>query len=365
MTVAGDADIGIGRFCPVCGAAFETLLPGPGGVRKEATCPSCGSLERHRLIALILQGAAPLLAGADVLEVAPSSVTTPLIAALGPGRHIRMDFDPAADGRSVTVQASLTDLPFADDSFDFALVLHVFEHIPDDRRAMRELARVLRPGGAALIQVPWSSHLVTDEDPEAGPEERTRRFGRPDHVRTYGAHELTVRLADAGLRTMQFLSRDVADPAVVQALGLLPTEATWVVRRDPGGHGDAVAAPAGLRQAVLGRVLAAGIDRELARREAEQGLAPLYQQLELLQLTMDARVLALGRRIARAEKAARDWERRYNHLRGRLPLRLAAQLTAPVRRVLHANDLSWEDRQAAAESARAATSDSGGRAADW
>lgn len=357
-----DAGSGVGRFCPVCGATFEKLQPGPGGVRREASCPSCGSLERHRLIALILEGAAPLLAGADVLEVAPSSVTSPLIAALGPGRHIRMDLDPAADGRSVTVQASLTDLPFADDSFDFALVLHVFEHIPDDRRAMRELARVLRPGGAALVQVPWSPQLVTDEDPDAGPEERTRRFGRADHVRTYGAHELSVRFAEAGLRTMRFLSRDIADPPVMQALGLLATEATWVVRRDPAGQGAALAPPAGLRQAVLGRVLSAGIDRERARGEAAQQLAQARQQIELLELTMDARVLAFSHRIARAEKAARDWERRYNHLRGRLPLRLAAQLTAPVRRVLHANDVSWEDRQAAAGSRGTAGNqdDSGG-----
>lgn len=359
MTVSVEAGSGIGRFCPVCGAAFEKLRPGPGGVRPEASCPSCGSLERHRLVALVLEGAAPLLAGADVLEVAPSSVTTPLIAALGPARHIRMDFDPAADGRSVTVQASLTDLPFADDSFDFALVLHVFEHIPDDRRAMRELARVLRPGGAALVQVPWSPKLTTDEDPDAGPAERIRRFGRADHVRTYGADELSARLADAGLRTVRFLSRDIADPPVMAALGLLPTEATWMVRRDPAGHGAELGPPAGLRQAVLGRVLAAGIDRERARRDSEQALEPLRQQIELLQLTMDARVLALGRRIARAEKAARDWERRYHHLRGRLPLRLAARLTAPVRRVLHANDVSWEDRQAAAESAGG----DGGRAA--
>jgi SAM-dependent methyltransferase len=61
------------------------------------------------------------------------------------------------------VQGSVTDLPFEDDSFDLAVCLDVIEHLDDDRAALRELRRVIRPGGKLLVTVPayqwlWSEH---------------------------------------------------------------------------------------------------------------------------------------------------------------------------------------------------------------
>jgi SAM-dependent methyltransferase len=55
------------------------------------------------------------------------------------------------------------DMPFAEDSFDLAVCLDVIEHLPDDRGALRELRRVLAPGGTLLVTVPayqwlWSGH---------------------------------------------------------------------------------------------------------------------------------------------------------------------------------------------------------------
>jgi SAM-dependent methyltransferase len=58
---------------------------------------------------------------------------------------------------------SVMDMPFDDDSFDLAVCLDVIEHLEDDVSALRELRRVLSPGGALLLTVPayqwlWSSH---------------------------------------------------------------------------------------------------------------------------------------------------------------------------------------------------------------
>jgi len=69
-------------------------------------------------------------------------------------------------GRNV-IQGSITDLPFADESFDLALALDVVEHVPDDGAALGEMFRVLRPGGALLVTVPalmvlWSQHDVAN-----------------------------------------------------------------------------------------------------------------------------------------------------------------------------------------------------------
>src|SRR5690606_38985645 len=76
---------------------------------------------------------------------------------------------------------------------------HVLEHIPDDRAALSELFRILRPGGLAVITVPvvegWEK---TYEDPAIDtPELRELHFGRWDHVRYYG-RDLRERIRAAG-----------------------------------------------------------------------------------------------------------------------------------------------------------------------
>ncbi len=61
------------------------------------------------------------------------------------------------------VEGSVMEMPFAEHSFDLAVCLDVIEHLPDDQGALRELRRVLAPGGALLVTVPayqwlWSGH---------------------------------------------------------------------------------------------------------------------------------------------------------------------------------------------------------------
>ena len=68
-------------------------------------------------------------------------------------------------GHHQLVQASATSLPFADNTFDVVVALDVLEHLPDDRTAAAEIARVLKPGGLLFASVPaypslWSRHDV-------------------------------------------------------------------------------------------------------------------------------------------------------------------------------------------------------------
>ena len=97
------------------------------------------------------------------------------------------------------VKMDITDIHFPAESFDVIYASHVLEHVPDDRKAMRELHRVLRRGGWAVLQVPvWRP--TTNEDPTVtDPNERERLFGQSDHVRMYGHDgEYERRLARAG-----------------------------------------------------------------------------------------------------------------------------------------------------------------------
>jgi SAM-dependent methyltransferase len=98
------------------------------------------------------------------------------------------------------VRGDLTAAPFRADAFDAVLCVHVLEEIPDDRRALRELARVLKPGAWAVISVPIRLDRPTFEDPNVTtPQERERAFGEPAHVRVYGS-DLRDRIEACGFR---------------------------------------------------------------------------------------------------------------------------------------------------------------------
>ncbi|MDO9407667.1 class I SAM-dependent methyltransferase [Patulibacter sp.] len=101
--------------------------------------------------------------------------------------HVDLD-PPAGDDRPGHTQhrASLTDLPFDDASFDSAVCFEVLEHIEDERRAATELARVVRPGGTALVSVPMPPAPFD-----------------PAHVREgYAPAQLDALLRDAGFTVL-------------------------------------------------------------------------------------------------------------------------------------------------------------------
>jgi SAM-dependent methyltransferase len=74
------------------------------------------------------------------------------------------------------VQADVTDLPFADETFDAAVLGEVLEHIPDDSAALREVARVVRPEGVLAVSVPADPARYGPSDRWAG---HVRRYTRP------------------------------------------------------------------------------------------------------------------------------------------------------------------------------------------
>jgi SAM-dependent methyltransferase len=212
--------------CSACGSDLQAFAPGPGG-RPNAACPRCGSLERHRFLGLLLEMSVPMLDPIDVLlDIAPSPQTTAIFERIAPGLHCRLDL--GTDNRLVDVLGSVTALPYRDDSVDLLVCSHVLEHVPDDRAAMREIARVLRPGGLGIIAVPFRAGVPTEEDPTASEAERIRRFGQADHVRYYG-DDFEQRLTDAGLGWQRETPLELLGEEGVRAHGLNPDEPVWLV----------------------------------------------------------------------------------------------------------------------------------------
>lgn len=140
--------------------------------------------------------------------------------------------EPGYQWPAGTIELDVTALRFPDAHFDLVICSHVLEHVPDDRGALRELHRVLKPGGMGLLLVPFDpARAITFEDPTvADPTERLRLFGQHDHVRIYGRDHLD-RMREAGFNVSLVDLTEGLDPREVFRLGLRRGEAMQVVTR--------------------------------------------------------------------------------------------------------------------------------------
>jgi SAM-dependent methyltransferase len=123
--------------------------------------------------------------GAQILHFAPEDQLQRFIEAAGPSRYVRADLHPR---HRRVCRLDLTSIAFPDDYFDFVIANHVLEHVENEASAVCEIFRVLRPGGHAVLQTPFSNRLATTfEDASiTGDAERLRAFGQEDHCRLYG-----------------------------------------------------------------------------------------------------------------------------------------------------------------------------------
>jgi SAM-dependent methyltransferase len=187
------------KRCPPCGfeGRFRTVGFPP---RMDAQCRKCGSLERHRLFALMLQREPLIDKTTKFLHFAPEEALTKLIAERVGIYHTA---DLIASG--VNLKLDITAMPDIEAaSYDAVLCSHVLEHV-DDHAALAELFRILKPGGVLIAMVPiiegWDTSYenlaITD------PAERTQHFGQHDHVRYYG-RDFRTRIIDAGFALTTF-----------------------------------------------------------------------------------------------------------------------------------------------------------------
>jgi hypothetical protein len=104
----------------------------------------------------------------------------------------------------------------------------VFEHVPDDLKAMGEYARILSPTGIGFVQNPWRTTGVTQEDPSASVEERIKRFGQADHVRIYGV-DFEDRLRSVGLDPRRLLPEAIVPSAAIDSMAIRRDMPIWMV----------------------------------------------------------------------------------------------------------------------------------------
>ncbi len=187
---------------PIDGKQFKTFLPyGYGKQRPNVLSPSTLSLERHRLLWLYLKNETDFFtADNKVLHFAPEQAFHKRFKNLKNLDYTTTDLlSPLAD-----VKADICNLPFKNNSYDVILCNHVLEHIPDDTKAMRELYRVMKPGGWGIFQIPQdlNRELTFEDDTITDKKERTKIFGQYDHVRVYG-RDYFDRLRSVGFKVKE------------------------------------------------------------------------------------------------------------------------------------------------------------------
>lgn len=162
--------------CPICryNGPFKDIHR-LTGLRRHAQCPKCAALERHRLQYLVIKKVLKNITTnrLKMIHFAPEKFFSNIF------RDKFGQYDTAdLKLENVDYRVDLQYLPFGGATYDFVFASHVLEHIPDDKKAISEIRRILKPGGIAILPVPLLTQHTIDY-PEPNPNES-------NHVRAPG-----------------------------------------------------------------------------------------------------------------------------------------------------------------------------------
>lgn len=207
------------RFCVACNRHVGGFLPYRGGNASLSNamrqlqlngsdldsfeCPRCGANDRLRHLLLYMRemNIFERFGDARVLHFAPERALVSHVRQAGPRRYVCADIAPSHPDIE---RVDMTDMSFEDASFDVVIANHVLEHVTDLPSALREVARVLSPGGMAILQTPYSRRLTTtfEDAGIASDEARLILYGQEDHVRLFGANIVDEIAKMSGLVAM-------------------------------------------------------------------------------------------------------------------------------------------------------------------
>jgi SAM-dependent methyltransferase len=177
--------------CNICDRKLRKFVQVTGG---DKLCARCGSLSRNRRLYDVLQKGY-LNKGITVLDFSPSRNLYRVLKQNENIQYISSDFA----GEFLSDQHyDITRIELPDESTDLVICFHILEHIEDDKRAMGELYRILKPGGTCVIQTPFRDGDIYEDPLIRTPEERQKHYGQEDHVRIYSVQGLKNRLSLAG-----------------------------------------------------------------------------------------------------------------------------------------------------------------------
>lgn len=203
------------KYCCICNKSIGIFFSYRGGKRAPLMvaldtigsdvnnfgCPNCGCHDRERHLALYLteMNLFDKFHNAAILHFAPERMLSELIGKKHPSKYIRGDLFPTSEDIEII---NILAIQYAAETFDFIIANHVLEHVDDDLVALSELRRVLKAGGYAILQTPYSPKLTkTFSDPGIESDyARYHAYGQNDHVRLYG-NDIIDRIESVGFKS--------------------------------------------------------------------------------------------------------------------------------------------------------------------
>ena len=144
--------------CNLCGkqSPYFVHLSNRMRIKWHSVCPHCNSRPRHRGLKILYEETLQRLENPKVIHFAPEPVFYPVFQSLGKDYQTTDFLLDDVDFPKEDIQ----NLTFNADSYDLALCNHVIEHVPEDDKAVAEVARVLKKNGLAIFTIPgnWKRH---------------------------------------------------------------------------------------------------------------------------------------------------------------------------------------------------------------
>lgn len=218
---------GKNNYCPICQSNLSRFLVLHRPYHHF--CPVCHSLQRHRLGWLVLHSPGVQITQGPkrMLHIAPEDSFISRLSRVPGLEYVTADlFDPRA-----MVKLDICNIDLPDNSFDVLYCSHVLEHVPDDRKALSEFLRILKPGGIAVIMVPINAEFTFEDPTITDPFERLRVFKQHDHVRCYGP-DFIERLTQAGFAAAMLRTEDIVSASEVSRMDLTPGEEIFLCRKE-------------------------------------------------------------------------------------------------------------------------------------
>jgi SAM-dependent methyltransferase len=247
LTKIAKISIGANYHCIMCGNDIQCFMPYRKGLSdvpplmrhleivgsdvENFSCPicACHDRERHLLMYLKASNSLEKMQGAKILHFAPEKNLIKIIQSTAPNEYILGDLYPTSlEIKKINLQA----INYPNEYFDFVLANHVLEHVDNDSEALDEIYRVLRPGGYAILQTPFSNILQsTFSDPGINNEQaRLHAYGQEDHQRLYGKNIFST-IQISGLTSLVKSHNQILDLINSKKMGVNPSEPFFLFKK--------------------------------------------------------------------------------------------------------------------------------------
>ncbi len=177
--------------CNICNSTFSKFIRLKNN---DLLCPYCGSLSRNRRLGFILEK--KQIKG-KILHFSPSRAMYRKMIKIYGNDYISTDYN---NEFLASKNYNITNIELKNNCINLIICFHILEHIINDIRAMRELYRVLKNKGIAIIQTPFKNGEIYENFKIQDKKNRVKHFGQKDHVRIYSVTGLMIRLEESGFK---------------------------------------------------------------------------------------------------------------------------------------------------------------------